>query len=88
MNVFTTLIRLPLNPMSIEIFEDAIEVFCCLGESVPLFGIVFQEVFVLELLGVLQPTLAPNEGGEGGIWGEFAFRRPLRYSLRYIIRYL
>jgi len=84
MNMFTTFVRLPLNPMPIEIFEDAIEVLCCLGESVPLFGIVFQEVFVLELLGVLQPTLTPNEGGEG----EFAFRRPLRYSLRYIIRYL
>jgi len=91
MNMFTTLIRLPLNPMSIEIFEDAIEVLCCLGESIPLFGIVFQEIFVLELLGVLQPTSAQNGRGRrahSGRGGGAAFRRPLRYSLRYIIRYL
>jgi len=66
MNMFTTFVRLPLNPMPIEIFEDAIEVLCCLGESVPLFGIVFQEIFVLELLGVLQPTSAQNGRGRRG----------------------
>jgi hypothetical protein len=54
MNMFSSLIRLALDPMSIEVFEDAVEVLGSLGEPVPLLGIVFQQIFVLVLCGVLE----------------------------------
>ena len=46
-DVFSSFVGFAFDPVAIEVFEDSVEVFCCLGESVPLFGIVFQEVFVL-----------------------------------------
>jgi hypothetical protein len=41
-DVFATFICFAFDPVSVEVFEDAVEVFCGLGESIPLFGIVFQ----------------------------------------------
>ena len=50
MNVFATFVRLAFNPVSVEIFEDPVEVFGGLGESVPLFRVVFQQLLVLIFL--------------------------------------
>jgi hypothetical protein len=49
MDVFPTFVRFAFDPVSIEVFENAVEVFCGLGESVPLFRVVFQELFILVL---------------------------------------
>lgn len=76
MNMFSSLIRLPLDPMSIEIFEDAVEVLGSLGEPVPLLGIVFQEIFVLVLCGVLErvnPSPKGSAFGTEGFEGEEPF---------------
>jgi hypothetical protein len=82
MNVFSSLVRFPFYPVSIEIFEDAVEVLGCLGESIPLFGVVFQEIFVL----VLGCVLTRQQGFERGGGGLETLRRVLRYSLRYSIK--
>jgi hypothetical protein len=78
MNMFSSLIRLPLDPMSIEIFEDAVEVLGSLGEPVPLLGIVFQEIFVLVLCGVLERVNPSPKGSafrKRGLRGKNLFER-------------
>jgi hypothetical protein len=53
MDMFTTFVGFAFDPVSIEVFEDSIEVFCCLCETIPLFGIIFQQVFILIVLRFL-----------------------------------
>lgn len=51
--MFATFVRLAFDPVSVEIFEDTVEVFGGLGESIPLFRIVFQQLLILIFLCVL-----------------------------------
>lgn len=48
--MFTTFVRFAFDPVSVEVFENAVEVFGGLGESVPLLGVVFQEFLILIFL--------------------------------------
>ena len=55
-DVFSSFVGFAFDPVTVEVFEDPVEVFGCLGESVPLFGIVFQEIFVLVSLCFLHQS--------------------------------
>jgi len=52
-DVFAPLICLALDPVSVEVFEDTVEIFGGLGESVPLLRVVFQELLILIFLCIL-----------------------------------
>ena len=72
-DVFSALIGFAFDPVAIEIFEDSVEVFGCLGESVPLFGVVFQEIFVLVVLCFLHQRLEHVLGGHAWERGGLLF---------------
>lgn len=36
-DVFSAFVGFAFDPVAVEVFEDSVEVFGCLGESVPLF---------------------------------------------------
>lgn len=53
-HAFAALVSFPLDPMAVEVGEEAVDVVGTGGVSVPFLGIVLEQCLVLQGFGVLR----------------------------------